>query len=66
MVNSCVSGILICSTVYIRISDDIPSTPGDLLYFILFILLATPSGVITNCTNLSPSGKLNYVSGTGN
>ena len=39
---------------------DIPSTPGDLFSFILFILVATTSGVTTNCPNLSPSGPLNF------
>ena len=38
----------------------IPSTPGDLLSVILFIW------VTTNCPNLTPSGPLNFVSGTGN
>ena len=44
----------------------IPSTPGDLVYLILFILFATTSGVTTICPNLSPSGPLNFVYGTGN
>ena len=34
--------------------------------FIMLILLATTSGVTTNCPNLSPSDPLNFVSGTGN
>ena len=46
------------------ILGDIPSTPGDLFSFILLILLATTSGVTTNCPNLSPSDQLNFVSGT--
>ena len=62
----CASGVLICSTVSFSILGDIPSTPGDLFSFILLILLATTSGVTTNCPNLSPSDPLNYVSGTGN
>ena len=37
-----------------------------LLFFILFILLATTSGVTINYLNLSPSVPLNFVSGTGN
>ena len=32
----------------------------------LLILLATTSGVTTNCPYLSPSDPLNFVSGTGN
>ena len=66
MLNTCASGELICSTVYFSILGDIPSTPGDLFSFILLILLATTSGVTTNCPNLSPSDPLNFVSGTGN
>ena len=54
MLNTCASGVLICSTVYFSILGDIPSTPGDLFSFILLILLATTSGVTTNCSNLSP------------
>ena len=65
MSNTCASGIQICSTVSFNILDAIPSTPGDLLSFILFILLATTSGVRTNCPNLSPKVPLNFVSGTG-
>ena len=66
MLDTCASGVLICSTVYFSILGDIPSTSGDLFSFILLILLATTSGVITNCPNLSPSDPLNFVSGTGN
>ena len=69
MLNPCASGVLICSTIYISILGDIPSTPGDLfsfIMFVLFILLATTSGVTTKCPNLSPSDPLNFVSGTGN
>ena len=66
MLNTCASGVLICSTVSFSILGDIPSTPGDLFSFILLILLATTSGVTTNCPNLSPSDTLNFVSGTGN
>ena len=65
MLNTCVSGLLICSTVSFNIVGAIPSTPGDKLSFILFILLATTSGVITNCPNLSHSVPLNFVYGTG-
>ena len=65
MLNTCASGVLICSTVSFSILGDIPSTPGDLFSFILFILLTTTSGVTTNCPNLSPSDPLNFVSGTG-
>ena len=43
----------------------IPFTPGDLLFFILLSLLATASGVTTNCPNLSPPGPLNFASDTG-
>ena len=66
MLNTCASGVLICSTVSFSILDDIPPTPGDLFSFILLILLATGSGVTTNCHNLSPSDPLDFVSGTGN
>ena len=66
MLNTCASGVLICSTVSFSILGDIPSTPGDLFSFILLILLATTSGVTINCSNLSPSYSLNFVSGTGN
>ena len=55
MLNTCASGKLICSTISFSILGDIPSTPGDLFSFILLILLATTSGVTTNCPNLSPS-----------
>ena len=48
------------------ILGDIPSTPGDLFAFILLTLVATTSGVQINCPNLSSSGPLNFVSGTGN
>ena len=43
MLNTCARGILICSTVSFSILGDIPSTPGDLLSFKLFILLAITS-----------------------
>ena len=66
MLNTCASGVQICSTVSFSILGAIPSTPGDLFYFILLILLATTSGVTTNCPNLSPSDPSNFVSGTGN
>ena len=66
MLNTCASGVLICSTIYFSILGDIPSTPGDLFSVMLLILLATTSGVTTNCPNLSPSDQLNFVSGTGN
>ena len=66
MLNTCASGVLICSTISFSILGDIPSTPGDLFSFILLILLATTSGVTTNCPNLSPSDPLNFVYGTGN
>ena len=66
MLNTGASGVLICSTVYFSILGDIPSTPSDLFSFILLILLATTSGVTTNCPNLSPSDPLNFVSGKGN
>ena len=66
MLNTCASGVLICSTIYFSILGDIPSTPGDLFSVMLLILLATTSGVTPNCPNLSPSDQLNFVSGTGN
>ena len=64
MLNTCASGVQICSTVSFSILGAIPSTHGDLFSFI--ILLATTSGVTTNCPNLSPSDPSNFVSGTGN
>ena len=66
MLNTFASGVQICSTVSFSILGAIPSTPGDLFSFILLILLATTSGVTTNCPNLSPSDPSNFVSGTGN
>ena len=66
MLNTCASGLLICSTVSFSILGYNPSTPGDLFSFILLILLATTSGVTINCPNLSSSDPLNFVSGTGN
>ena len=45
MLNTCASGVLICSTVSFSILCDITSTPGDLFSFVLLILLATTSGV---------------------
>ena len=66
MLNTCASGVHICCTVSYIILCAIPSTPGDLFSFILLILLATTSGVTTNCPNLSPSDPSNFVYGTGN
>ena len=54
MLNTCASGVLICSKVSFGILGDIPSTPDDLFSFILLILLATTSGVRTNCPNIPP------------
>ena len=48
MLNTCASGVQICSTVYFSILGAIPSTPGDLFSFILIILLATTSGVTSS------------------
>ena len=33
MLNTCASGVLICSTDSFSILGDIPSTPGDLIFF---------------------------------
>ena len=67
MLNTCASAELMCSTVcFLSILGDIPSTPGDVFAFMLLILLATTYGGTTNCHNLSPSGPLKFVSGTGN
>ena len=52
MLNTCASGLLICSTVSFSILGDNPSTPGDLFSFIFLILLATTSGVTINFPNL--------------
>ena len=46
--NTLASGVLICSTVSISSFGLIPSTPDDLLSFIVFIFLATISGVTIN------------------
>ena len=64
MLNMCASGVQICCTVSFSILGAIPSIPGDLFSFILLLLLATTSGVTTNCPNLSPSDPSNFVSGT--
>ena len=66
MLNTCASGLLICSTVSFSILGDNPSTPGDLFSFIFLILLATTYGVTINCPNRSSSDPLNFVYGTGN
>ena len=66
MLNTCASGVLICSTVSLSILGDIPSTHGEVFSFILLILLATTSGVTINCPNFSSSDPLNFVSGAGN
>ena len=42
------SGTLICS-ISISSFGGIPSTPGDLLSFVAFIILVTNSGVTINC-----------------
>ena len=47
--NTLAGGILICSTVSISSLGGIPSTPGDLLSFTVFIFLANISGVTINC-----------------
>ena len=36
MLNTCASGILICSTVSFRILGAIPSTPGDIFHIVYF------------------------------
>ena len=66
MLNTCASGVLICSTVSFSNVGALPSPPGDLFSLILLILLATTSGVTTNCPNLYPSNPLNSVAGIGN
>ena len=48
MLHTCASGILSFPAVSFTISGAIPSTPGDLLSIMLFILLATTSGVTIN------------------
>ena len=45
MLNTCASGLLICSTVSFSILGDNPSTHGDLFFFIFLNLVATTSGV---------------------
>ena len=66
MLNTCASGVPICSTVYFSSLGAIPSTPDDIFCFVLLILLATTSGVTTNCPQPSPSDPSNFVSGTDN
>ena len=66
MLNTCASGVLICSTVSFSIFGDIPSTPSDLFSFIFLILPATTSVVTTNYPDVFPSCQLNFVFDTGN
>ena len=40
MLNTCASGVLICSVVSFSILGDIPSTPCELFSFILLIVVA--------------------------
>ena len=40
MLNTCAIGLQICSTVSFSIFGDIPSTPGDLFSFIIFMIAA--------------------------
>ena len=47
MLNTCSSGVLICSTVSFSILGDNPISPGDLFSFILFMLVVTTSAVTT-------------------
>ena len=47
-------GVLICSTVSFSILGDIPSTHGDLISFILLILLATTSGLQQTAPTFPP------------
>ena len=54
ILNTCASGVLICSTVSFSILGDIPSTHGDLIYFILLILLATTSGLQQTAPTFPP------------
>ena len=49
MLNTLASGILIYATISISSFGGIPSTPGNLLFLIAFIFLATISGVTINC-----------------
>ena len=53
ILNTCASGVLICSTVSFSILGDNSSTPGDLFSFMLLILLATTSGVTTNYPSMA-------------
>ena len=54
MLNTCASGVLICSTVSFSMLGDIPSTHGDLISFILLILLATTSGLQQTAPTFPP------------
>ena len=64
--NTLASGILTCSAVSISSFGGIPSTPGDLLSLFAFIVLATISGVTSNCPKFSDLASLKLASGTGN
>ena len=59
------SGVLICSTISLCNCGGIPSTPGDLLYFIVFIFFAIISGVTNNCPKYCDLLPSNLVNGTG-
>ena len=59
------SGVLICSTISLSSFGGIPSTPGDLLSFIVLIFFAIISGVTNNCPKCSDLLPSNLVNGTG-
>ena len=63
--NNVASGVLICSTISLSIFGGIPSTPGDLLSFIILIFFAIISGVTNNCPKCSGLLPSNLVNGTG-
>ena len=58
--NTCASGILICSTVSFGILGDIPSTPGDLFSFIYTIILLKS---VCLCSQTAGRNSCSIVSG---
>ena len=64
--NNLASGVLNCSKINLSSFGGIPSTPGDLLYFIFLILFVVILGVTHNCPKCSDVLPSNLVNGTGN
>ena len=57
------SGVLICYTVSINSFGRIPSTPGDVVSFIVFIFLATISGISIVDIFFGVHTRSTYISG---